>query len=92
MGDTEHPDCEAGFVTSVDRGRGIAWCRYWRAYTMELRTKANSEMTRINTLVVEETVPQDVIDRKLKDIEVARCKACRRDCRTAWPSCEREGL
>ena len=64
-GDISHPDCEAGFVTSV-RG-DAAFCRYWRrdikpsGYYSELRTKANSEATPIANLVIMDTVPRGMV-------------------------------
>jgi hypothetical protein len=66
-GDTGHPDCEAGFVTSV-RGTN-AFCRYWSKHTPgELRTKANSELTPIDCLVVQDTVPPEHINTALARI------------------------
>ena len=60
-GDENHPDCEAGFVTSI-RGEA-AFCRYWsKHYPGELRTKANSELTPLNCLVIQDTRPQDKVD------------------------------
>lgn len=51
-GDTDHPNCERGFVTSV-RGDN-AFCRYWRKrLPFELRTTANSELTPIFTETLE---------------------------------------
>jgi hypothetical protein len=40
-----------GFVTSVDWEKGWVWVRYWReGHPDELRTKSNSERTRIEDL------------------------------------------
>ena len=66
-GDVEHPDCEAGFVTSV-RG-GTAWCRYWsKHHPDELRTKANSEATPVDSLIVKDTRPQSEVKRALASL------------------------
>lgn len=60
-GDENHPDAQAGFVTSVKIG--IAFCRYWSKHSPgELRTKANSEGTPLTLLIEKDTVPQDVVD------------------------------
>lgn len=50
-GDIHHQDCETGFVVSV-RGHA-AFCRYWqRIPPCDLRTKANSELTPLDCIVV----------------------------------------
>jgi hypothetical protein len=71
-----HPDCEEGFVTSV-RG-DTAFCRYWsKLYAHPvLRTKANSEGTPIENIVVHKSVPQSAVDNCLSiiDKEVADAK------------------
>lgn len=68
QGDTNHPDCEAGFVTSV-RG-DVAFCRYWnKQLPAELRTKANSEATPIDALVEQWNVPQRLVDEALAAID-----------------------
>lgn len=65
-GDVSHPDCEAGFVTSACAT--TAFCRYWyRSYPGELRTKANSENTPIDNLVIQDTVPQSRVEQALKE-------------------------
>jgi hypothetical protein len=67
QGDTQHPDCEAGFVTSVRET--VAFCRYWSKHTPgELRTKANSEATPLEYLVVQDTVPQEDVRKALVTI------------------------
>lgn len=86
-GDVAHPHCEEGFVTSVDAERGVAWCRYWRSGEMQLRTTTCSEMTPISNLRIEDTFPQEVIERTLEDLSPAPCNGCKRDCRTAFPAC-----
>jgi hypothetical protein len=59
--DIHHPDCESGFVTSVSGS--IAFCRYWSQYSPgELRTKAGSERTPIDSLVIRDTVPQERVE------------------------------
>jgi len=65
-GDTEHPDSEAGFVTSLRDD--FAFCRYWNKYHPgELRTKANSEATPFYCLVIQDTRPQAEVDQALKN-------------------------
>ena len=74
-GDTNHPDCEAGFVTSV-RG-DVAFCRYWsRSTPGELRTKANSEATPVDALVERWSVPQAQIEAALREIDRGACPNC----------------
>jgi hypothetical protein len=63
--DTSHPDCEAGFVTSACAT--TAFCRYWSKHEPgELRTKANSENTYIENLVIQDTVPQARVEAALE--------------------------
>ena len=60
-GDEDHPDVEAGFVTSVRED--AAFCRYWSKYhTDMLRTMANSELTPLTNLVIKNTVAQELVD------------------------------
>ena len=67
-GDTQHPDVETGFVTSV-RGE-VVFCRYWSKYTPgELRTKANSEGTPVDALVERWSVPQAQVTAALAAID-----------------------
>ena len=54
-GDENHPDAQAGFVTSV-RGNTV-FCRYWSKKTGQLRTTANSEGCDRQFLIVKDTVP-----------------------------------
>ena len=62
------PECEEGFITSV--GIGGAFCRYWGKHDQsELRTRANSEMTPFENLIIEETHPQQIVDALLEEIE-----------------------
>ncbi len=66
-GDLLHPDVQAGFVTSV-RGDTV-FCRYWRKDLSDLRTKANSEGTPKDLLVIQNSVPQWQVDAALASIE-----------------------
>ena len=67
-GDKNHPDCENGFVTSVQGDS--AFCRYWsKQDSTKLRTKANSELTSIRDLVVWETTPKHLVNDALIIIE-----------------------
>jgi len=69
---TDHPDCERGFVTSMDVHGHHAFCRYWSKYPpFNLRTLANSERTPIANLVVQDTVPQIAVEAALEQIEEA---------------------
>jgi hypothetical protein len=66
-GDIHHPDCEAGFVAHTTEIEGAIFCRYWSKYSPgELRTKANSELTPVNLLVVRNTVPQEQVEAAIK--------------------------
>ncbi len=57
-GDTEHEDCQIGFVTGLGPDEDSVFCRYWsKSDPNDLRTKAGSELTYIRDLVVEDTVP-----------------------------------
>ena len=61
-GDKAHPDCEAGFVTSVNGD--MAFCRFWRKTPpYDLRTTSCSESTSVADLVVEDTVSQLAVDQ-----------------------------
>lgn len=64
----EDPACEPGFVTSGPTRDGAYFCRYWlkKDGKYELRTKANSELTPVHTLVVLETVPQMIVERAME--------------------------
>lgn len=66
-GNTDHPDCEPGFVTSVHSNGRAAFCRFWRKPELDqLRTTANSELTPIANLVVRDTVPQSQVKAALR--------------------------
>lgn len=65
-GDLNHPDCQAGFVTSMRRlgsGAGTVFCRYWSKHHDGLRTQANSEGCDPQFLVKKDTRPQELVDR-----------------------------
>ena len=64
----DHPDCEKGFVTSIAPDRLSAFCRYWNYDGSDLRTKANSEATWLNDLIIENTHPQKKVDEWIKKI------------------------
>lgn len=64
-GNLYHPDVEFGFVTSVKKD--VAFCRYWSKYSPgELRTKANSEGTPLDCIVVMNSHPQAEVEAMLK--------------------------
>ena len=68
-GDQAHPDVEIGFVTSDARDDAV-FCRYWSKYSPgDLRTKANSELTPRECLVIADTVPQKWVDRWIEEIK-----------------------
>jgi hypothetical protein len=61
----DEPGVEKGFVTSVNGD--FAFCRYWRNNPpFGLRTKANSELTPIANLVIQDTVPQIAVEAALE--------------------------
>ncbi len=61
-GDPDHKDSQRGFVTS-NREPGNFFCRYWsRHLTGQLRTRANSESTKPEQLILKDTVPQEVVE------------------------------
>ena len=67
-GDENHPDVEVGFVTS--QRSDTVFCRYWSKYHQdELRTKANSEGTPIEYIVVKDSMPQSIVDAALEWID-----------------------
>jgi len=67
-GNLSHPDVEFGFVTSIRDN--IAFCRYWSKDSFEiLRTKANSEATPLNRIVLHISTAQSNINKLLADIE-----------------------
>jgi len=69
-GSLHHPDVERGFVTSVSGS--FAFCRYWSKHSPgELRTKANSEGTPLECIVVVDSVPQADVDAALAVIDHA---------------------
>ncbi len=65
----DHPDCEKGFVSSMPN-KDAAFCRYWSKYPpYGLRTLANSELTPIANLVIQDTVPQIAVVAALEQID-----------------------
>lgn len=72
-GNHAHPDCERGFVTSVRKYVGVAFCRYWRKDLSDLRTKASSEGTPMENLELLNSVPQSRVRATLAiiDAEIA---------------------
>lgn len=68
-GDPNHPDVEAGFVTSVTVSGETVFCRYWRDRQCSgLRTLANSEGTPPGMLVHHVSTPQYRVDTALLSI------------------------
>ena len=67
---TDHPDAEPGFVFNSEVRDGSLFCRYWNKHIpTELRTKANSELTPMNMLHVQDTVPQAQVEKAIRRIE-----------------------
>lgn len=67
-GNTMHPDCQFGFVTSARSN--IVWCRYWYDIpTRQLRTKSNSESCGPDALRLHNAVPQHEVEKLLAQIE-----------------------
>jgi hypothetical protein len=63
-GDENHPDCERGFVTTAKND--TVFCRYWRKDLTDLRTKANSEATPIDMIVIRDSVPQEQVSEAIR--------------------------
>jgi Zn-finger protein len=75
-----HPDVEAGFVTStkiVSDGSTTVFCRFWRNRNCEtLRTKSNSEGCDERNLIHYISVNQQTINHLLNSIEgETKCKS-----------------
>ena len=64
-GDIKHPDCEWGFVTSVQGDS--AFCRYWKEDSLKLKTTTYSELTPVHLLVAHDTVPQELVINALEE-------------------------
>lgn len=63
-----HPDVEFGFVTSCFAGEGRYFCRYWSKLDIrELRTKANSELTFGQNIVLFNSVDQEQVVKALEE-------------------------
>lgn len=69
-GDATHPDCAAGFVSTAHPNGTHAWVKYWlkHAPAGTLRSRGSGELTRIDRLIMHDTVPQDVVDQLLGDL------------------------
>jgi hypothetical protein len=73
--EVNHKLVEPGFVTSGPTEHGEYFCRYWLfdyrndEYIPELRTKANSELTPGDRLVVTETFNQLHVTREIRTID-----------------------
>jgi len=69
-GNIDHPDCEDGFVTSIQANgthEQVAYVRYFAKGKPDiLRTKANSERTPLAMLVVRDHHLQSEIDALLR--------------------------
>ena len=63
-GDVDHPDCEAGFITSTVED--AAFCRYWNK-DGSLRTVSSSEKTYFSDLVAKDTVLQGKVKEFFND-------------------------
>lgn len=67
--DADHPDAEAGFVTTNFSFNAHVFCRYWSKHSPgELRTKANSELTPVARLIKRNTVSQSVVDALIDEV------------------------
>ena len=71
-----HPDCQPGFIASNTMLNGGIFCRYWKKgpgvswlSDLQLRTKANSELTPIDMLVVRDTVLQSDVEKAIAEYE-----------------------
>lgn len=67
-GNLSHQNVEFGFVTSVT-AHG-AFCRYWNKAKTDLRTKANSELTPFENIVVNKSVSDEKIERAITQYEI----------------------
>ena len=72
VGRLDHPDCEEGFITSINRdedGRIVTvFCRFWSKYHGGLRTKLNSEGCNPESLVLKDTRSQELVDRIYEEL------------------------
>lgn len=67
-GDKHHPDCEHGFVTSMNGSGTVAFCRYWKNQeSNELRTYGNSEGTVVDNIIAANTRPQRLVEQMLEN-------------------------
>lgn len=64
----QHKDVQFGFVTSGPNSSGAYFCRYWREEkSPELRTKANSEATPYDHLVLYKSHTEKEVEQALKE-------------------------
>lgn len=69
-GNPKHKDVQEGFVTSIVPSNNCLFCRYWSKFSPgELRTRANSELTNIRNIMVEDTHSKSDVNAMLKRIE-----------------------
>lgn len=72
-GDIGHSDVQFGFVSSVTKF-GV-FCRYWLKKELligdvpELRTKANSELTPFDNLLVWDSVDHKIVDETIRNFK-----------------------
>lgn len=59
---------EQGFVVADSNGP-LAFCRFWKEGSNELRTKDNSEGVELKYLILFESRPQELVEEMLKQIE-----------------------
>lgn len=64
--DENDPVCEHGFVMTVNLY--TVFCRYWNKDGTDLRTRANSESTPFENIVVKDTHPQYEVDRWIRKL------------------------
>ncbi len=70
--DPAHPDCQAGFVMSVNEE--TAFVRYWSKFSRhELRTVANSEGCYLSNLALVDSRSQKTVDRMVHDNPAKLC-------------------
>lgn len=62
---------QPGFVSSGPNNHGDYFCRYWQIkegkIVYDLRTKANSECTPRDVMMIMDTVPQAEVEKAIKE-------------------------